>query len=133
MRNHDDINPRGSADSAISAVERDGIHGEIEFRDLTFRYGETEVLSHVTARLPAGQTTAIVGETGSGKSTLIGLLARLHEPPPGTVFIDGIDVRDWPLHVLRERHRFRAAGAVPVLRHDRRQRRVRAGRPPLSR
>jgi len=97
-----------AANSALSAFPRREIHGEIEFRDLTFRYGETEVLSHVTARLPAGQTTAIVGETGSGKSTLIGLLARLHEPPPGTVFIDGIDVRDWPLHVLRS-----AIGFVP--------------------
>src|SRR5581483_11714884 len=51
---------------------------------------------------------ALVGVTGSGKSTLISLLARLHEPPPGTVFIDGVDVRDMPLAVLR-----RAIGFVP--------------------
>jgi ATP-binding cassette, subfamily B, multidrug efflux pump len=58
-------------------------------------------LNHVTARIPAGETAAIVGLTGSGKSTLISLLARLHDPPPGTVFLDGIDVREWPLAMLR--------------------------------
>jgi ATP-binding cassette subfamily B protein len=75
--------------------------GDIEFRHLTFAYGAAEVLRDVTARIPAGTTTAIVGETGSGKSTLIGLLARLQDPPPGTVFIDGTDVRHWPLAALR--------------------------------
>ena len=77
------------------------IRGEIEFRDLVFSYGETPVLNHVSARIEAGQKVAIVGPTGSGKSTLVSLLARLHEPPPGTVFIDGVDVRELPLGVLR--------------------------------
>jgi ATP-binding cassette subfamily B multidrug efflux pump len=77
------------------------IRGEIEFRDLTFAYGETPVLSHVSARVDAGQTVALVGPTGSGKSTLISLLARLHDPPPGTVFVDGVDVREMPLVELR--------------------------------
>ena len=76
-------------------------------------------------RIEAGQTVALVGATGSGKSTLISLLPRLHEPPPGTVFIDGVDVREIPLARAARRDRLRAAGAVPVLRHDRRQRRVR--------
>jgi ATP-binding cassette subfamily B protein len=62
----------------------------------------------VSARIDAGQTVALVGLTGSGKSTLISLLARLHEPPPGSVFIDGVDVRDIPLEVLRG-----AMGFVP--------------------
>jgi len=83
-------------------------HGEIEFRRLTFSYGTTPVLADVSARLPAGTTTAIVGVTGSGKSTLISLLARLHDPPRGTVFVDGVDVRDLPLAVLRG-----AIGFVP--------------------
>src|SRR5215472_8471179 len=72
------------------------IRGEIEFRDLTFRYGETAVLEHVSAKIAAGQTVALVGPTGSGKSTLISLLARLYDPPRGTVFVDGIDIRDLP-------------------------------------
>src|SRR5207237_1055444 len=59
------------------------------------------ILDHVSARVEAGQTVALVGLTGSGKSTLISLLPRLYDPPPGTVFIDGVDVRDIPLAILR--------------------------------
>jgi len=84
------------------------IRGEIEFRDLSFAYGDTLVLEHVSARIPAGQTVALVGPTGSGKSTLISLVARLYDPPPGAVFVDGVDVRDWPLARLRG-----AIGFVP--------------------
>jgi ATP-binding cassette subfamily B protein len=84
------------------------ITGEIEFRDLVFSFNGTPVLNHVSARIPAGQTVALVGVTGSGKSTLINLIARLHDPPPGTVFIDGVDVRDLPLAELRG-----AIGFVP--------------------
>ena len=91
-----------------SAVHREQIRGDIEFRDLTFSYGETPVLQHVSAQITAGQTVAIVGLTGSGKSTLISLLARLHDPPRGTVFLDGVDVRDIPLATLRG-----AIGFVP--------------------
>ena len=85
-----------------------GVRGEIEFRHLTFGYDGVPVLADISARIPAGQTVAIVGATGSGKSTLVNLLARLHDPPPGTVFIDGREVRDWPLADLR-----RAIGFVP--------------------
>jgi ATP-binding cassette subfamily B protein len=84
------------------------IHGAIEFRDLVFSYGDTAVLKHVSATIQVGQTAALVGVTGSGKSTLISLLARLHDPPPGTVFIDGVDVREIPLATLRS-----AIGFVP--------------------
>jgi ATP-binding cassette subfamily B protein len=66
------------------------------------------VLQHVSLTIPAGRTAALVGPTGSGKSTLISLLARLHDPPAGTVFVDGVDVRDLPLAVLRG-----AIGFVP--------------------
>jgi len=84
------------------------IRGDIEFRDLVFGFNGTPVLNHVSATIAAGQTVALVGVTGSGKSTLISLLARLHDPPPGTVFIDGVDVRELPLSVLRG-----AIGFVP--------------------
>jgi len=84
------------------------ITGQIEFRHLTFAYGDEVVLRDVSAVLPAGTTTAIVGATGSGKSTLLSLLARLHEPPAGTVFVDGVDVRHIALPVLRG-----AIGFVP--------------------
>jgi ATP-binding cassette subfamily B protein len=95
--------------SVVSGFSRTVIRGDIEFRDLTFAYGEAApVLQHVSARIDAGQTVALVGPTGSGKSTLISLLARLHDPPPGTVFVDGIDIREIPLAALRG-----AIGFVP--------------------
>jgi ATP-binding cassette subfamily B protein len=94
---------------AVSGVSRTmRVRGEIEFRDLSFAYNGAPVLSHVSARIPAGQTAALVGVTGSGKSTLVNLLARLHDPPPGSVFVDGVDVRDIPLASLRG-----AIGFVP--------------------
>ena len=88
-------------DARAAGPQPDQITGAIEFRNLTFAFGDTTILRDISVRIPAGQTTAIVGETGSGKSTLIGLIARLHEPPQGTVLVDGRDVRDWPLQTLR--------------------------------
>ena len=90
---------RLKADTTIAHTAN--IRGEIEFRDLVFAHNGTTVLDHVTARIEAGQTVALVGPTGSGKSTLISLLPRLYDPPRGTVLIDGVDVRDIPLAVLR--------------------------------
>lgn len=84
------------------------VTGAIEFRGLTFAYDGTPVLRGVTLRVAPGETLAIVGPTGSGKSTLVKLLPRLFDPPPGTVFIDGVDVRAIPLRVLRG-----AIGCVP--------------------
>jgi ATP-binding cassette subfamily B protein len=60
------------------------------------------VLRAIDLTVPAGQTLAIVGQTGSGKSTLVNLILRLFDPPPGTVFVDGRDVRQWPLSRLRQ-------------------------------
>jgi ATP-binding cassette subfamily B protein len=59
-------------------------------------------LRDISLEVPAGTTLAIVGHTGSGKSTLVNLIPRLFDPPPGTVFIDGRDVRQWPLLELRK-------------------------------
>ena len=93
---------------AGAGFSRPDIRGEIEFRHLTFCFGDRVVLDDITATFPAGQTTAVVGATGSGKSTLLSLVPRLYDPPPGTVFVDGVDVRDIPLAVLRG-----AIGFVP--------------------
>ncbi|HHV55153.1 MAG TPA: ABC transporter ATP-binding protein [Firmicutes bacterium] len=80
------------------------VRGEIEFRGLTFRYQPDlpVVLSNITFRLPAGRTLGILGRTGSGKSTLVNLLLRIYDPPAGTIFIDGRDIREIPLADLRE-------------------------------
>jgi ATP-binding cassette, subfamily B, multidrug efflux pump len=83
--------------------------GAIEFRRLTFAYpGREAALSEVSFTVPAGALVAVVGPTGSGKSTLGVLLARLYEPPRGTVLIGGRDVLDLPVGALR-----RALGYVP--------------------
>jgi ATP-binding cassette subfamily B protein len=75
------------------------IQGSIEFRDLTFAYDvhQAPVLKDITLKIPAGTVCGIVGETGSGKSTLVGLLLRLFEPPDGKIFFDGIDIKRFPV------------------------------------
>ena len=91
------------------AVEQEPeIRGEVEFRDLTFSYDGTPVLRDVNLKVPAGATVAIVGPTGAGKSTLVSLIPRLYDAPPGTVWVDGRDVRSVPLSKLRG-----AVGFVP--------------------
>jgi ATP-binding cassette subfamily B protein len=84
------------------------LRGAVSIRGLTFGYGGKRVLETIDLEVEAGQTVAIVGPTGSGKSTLVSLLPRLFDPPPGTVFVDGRDVREIPLATLRE-----AIGFVP--------------------
>jgi ATP-binding cassette subfamily B multidrug efflux pump len=101
------------------------IEGEIEFRNLTFRYPTSisgngnkgagghgtdahPVLKNINLKIPAGSTVAIVGPTGSGKTTLAALIARLWEAPDGQILIDGHPIREWPLDTLR-----RAIGYVP--------------------
>jgi ATP-binding cassette, subfamily B, multidrug efflux pump len=96
------------ADVGLGIADSFVIKGRIEYRDLTFGYGQRQILHNINAVIEAGQTVALVGPTGSGKSTLIALLARLYDPPPGTVFIDGVDVREIPLARLRS-----AIGFVP--------------------
>jgi ATP-binding cassette subfamily B multidrug efflux pump len=84
------------------------LRGEVELRHLSFAYEGTPVLHDVSLHAPAGSTVAVVGPTGSGKSTLVSLLARIFDPPPGTLFVDGVDVREIPLAELR-----RVVGFVP--------------------
>jgi ATP-binding cassette, subfamily B, multidrug efflux pump len=85
------------------------VRGDVELRRLSFSYSAgPPVLHDIDLRVPAGTSVAIVGPTGSGKSSLVGLLARLHDPPAGTLFVDGRDIRELPLAGLR-----RALGFVP--------------------
>jgi len=88
----------------------DPVRGALEVRDLSFQYPNStdSVLHHISLSAPAGSTLAIVGHTGSGKSTLVNLIPRLFDPPPGTVFVDGQDVHQWPVSELR-----RIIGHVP--------------------
>ena len=84
------------------------LHGEIEFRNLTFSYDGNAVLHGIDLRIPAGTSMAIVGPTGSGKTTLVSLIPRIYDAEPGSVLIDGRPIRDYALADLR-----RNIGFVP--------------------
>lgn len=75
--------------------------GELEIRNLSFAYSDEPVLRDVSFRIRRGERIAIVGRTGAGKSTLGALLARLHDTPGGSVFLDGVDICELPLETLR--------------------------------
>jgi subfamily B ATP-binding cassette protein MsbA len=81
----------------------DGLEREIEFRDLSFSYGSREILSRVSFTVEKGSMTAIAGPTGAGKTTLISLLLRYYDCPPGTIFFDGTDIREFRTATLRQR------------------------------
>src|SRR5215218_8322852 len=88
---------------AQGVVEQPPIKGAIEFRNLTFRYrpNDEPVLHHLNLKIRAGTTVAFVGRTGSGKSTIANLIPRLLEAPEKMLFIDGVDIRNYPLQQLR--------------------------------
>ena len=86
----------------------DRLQGEIEFRNLSFAYNGIPVLHDINLHVPAGSSLAIVGPTGSGKSTLVNLIPRLYDAAPGSVLVDGRPIREFPLHYLR-----RNIGFVP--------------------
>ncbi|SDI68827.1 ABC transporter ATP-binding protein [Natribacillus halophilus] len=79
------------------------LRGEIAFEGVTFSYDDSrKALDEVSLRMPAGQTVALVGHTGSGKSTIANLIARYYDPTGGVVWLDGKDIRDYRLKELRE-------------------------------
>jgi ATP-binding cassette, subfamily B, bacterial len=89
-------------DERPDAVDLRGVRGEVRFEGMTFAYGDEPILRDVSFTVPAGTTTAIVGETGSGKTTLAYLVARLYDVTGGHVTIDGVDVRDARLASLAD-------------------------------
>ncbi len=82
--------------------------GEIEFRNLSFSYDGGTTLRNISLRIPKGKTVAIVGATGSGKTSLVQLIPRLHNAPPDSLFIDGVPIERIPLATLRS-----AIGFIP--------------------
>ncbi len=84
------------------------IRGDIEFRNLDFAYNGVPVLHDINLRIPAGSSLAIVGPTGSGKTTLVSLIPRIYDSAAGTVSIDGRPLREYPLQTLRQ-----SVGFVP--------------------
>jgi len=96
-----------AADMSVHPTQEQ-IRGEIEFRGLNFAYNGVPVLHDINLRIPAGSSLAIVGPTGSGKTTLVSLIPRIYDAAPGTVWIDGKQVREFSLEPLR-----RQIGFVP--------------------
>lgn len=89
----------------VSEKSAEHLKGYVEFDDVSFHFAddpETEILSHITLKAEPGQTIGILGETGSGKSTLVNLIARFYDPTAGVVKIDGIDVKKWHVRELRD-------------------------------
>ncbi len=84
------------------------VKGEVEFRDLTLEADGRLILKGVSVKVERGMTLGIVGRTGAGKTQLVQTVPRLVDPPPGKVFVDGVDVRQWKLASLR-----RGIGFVP--------------------
>jgi ATP-binding cassette subfamily B protein len=99
MQQQPEINDEPGAQSSKSEPE---IAGEIEFRNLNFSYEGKQVLHDVNLRIPAGSSLAIVGPTGSGKTTLVSLIPRIYDADPGIVLIDDRPIREYTLASLRK-------------------------------
>lgn len=99
------LDTRNDIENRPGAVQLEHVRGDVTFEDVTFRYfaGSEPTLADVSFAVPAGQTVALLGATGSGKSTIINLLPRFYDVSSGRVLIDGQDVRDVTLESLRAR------------------------------
>ncbi len=119
--------PRAGAPGRAAA----GCGARSAFEGVHFRYPGTvgdEALAGVDLHIAAGETVALVGETGAGKSTIVKLVARFYDPTAGRVTVDGVDLRDLDLPRLPAPARRRAPGGVPVHGHAPRQHRLRPAR-----
>ena len=97
------INRESNLDQNTAGYSQE-MQGEIEFKDVTFVYGQGEpALQGISFKVKPGQTVAIVGQTGTGKTSLAKLVNRTYDASSGQVLVDGIDVRDWNMEALRRR------------------------------
>ncbi len=90
----------------VSGSKTKGVEtGSVEFRDVCFRYpdAEEDALEHISFRAEAGQTLAIIGATGSGKTSVVNLMARLYDVRQGQVLVDGVDVREYDIQALQDK------------------------------
>ncbi|WP_253199879.1 ABC transporter ATP-binding protein [Clostridium estertheticum] len=96
------MNTKPKIKNSENQVEEDRIKGNIEFKNVNFNYGDEEVLENINLKVSPGQTIAIIGHTGSGKSTFVSLLCRFYECTKGEILIDGYDIKDFNLRRLRK-------------------------------
>ncbi len=96
------LNTQQKLPIAKDALQEVDIKGEIQFQSVCFRYGDEDVLQDVSLRIPAGQTLALVGRSGVGKSTFVDLISRFYDPIKGKVLIDGLNAADYHPNTLRK-------------------------------
>ncbi|MDD5116769.1 MAG: ABC transporter ATP-binding protein [Candidatus Omnitrophica bacterium] len=100
-RIHEVLETEPTVKEALSPKELSGFKESIEFKDVCFSYSDTQILKSINLKVGYGQMLAIVGPSGTGKSTLVDLIPRFYDPQEGKVLIDGLDVRDFRLSSLR--------------------------------
>jgi subfamily B ATP-binding cassette protein MsbA len=95
------LNAENPIKDQIDAKEKHDLTTEIEFRNVSFNYGNENVLKNINLKIPKGKTVALVGKSGSGKTTLVNLLPRFWDIDDGEILIDGVNIKDLKLHDLR--------------------------------
>jgi ATP-binding cassette, subfamily B, multidrug efflux pump len=96
------LNEEPKITNAVNKKNVENFKGIVDFKHVSFSYGEESVLKDITFKVMPGQTIGIIGPTGAGKSTLVNLLSRFYDTDSGEVSVDGIDVKEWDIHKLRE-------------------------------
>ena len=89
-------------DNADTDRSLETVRGAVEFRNVSVRFGDTVALDNVSFKIPAGHKVGLTGHTGSGKTLIVNLVARLIDPDEGEIFIDGVNIKRYPLEVLRK-------------------------------
>lgn len=95
------LDPKPSITTPPNAYTPKVVKGDICFKDVSFTYNDEEVLSHINLFVPAGSSVALMGATGCGKSTLLSLIGRYYDVSSGEILVDGVNVKEWDLEVLR--------------------------------
>jgi subfamily B ATP-binding cassette protein MsbA len=95
------LEQENTIDSKENAIVKNTFDDKVSIENIDFRYGEENVLKNFSIEVPKGKTVALVGQSGSGKSTIANLLTRFYDVNEGSIKIDGTDIRDWNIHSLR--------------------------------
>jgi len=96
------VNEETKIKNPVDGIEPKKLNGEIEFRNVSFEYDFEPILKNISFKVKHGQTVAIFGKTGAGKSTIINLIERFYDATSGEILIDGIDIRKYNLQALRK-------------------------------
>lgn len=95
------LEQENTIDSKENALVKNTFDDKVSIENINFRYGEENVLKNFSIEVPKGKTVALVGQSGSGKSTIANLLTRFYDVNEGSIKVDGTDIRDWNIHSLR--------------------------------